>query len=472
MLSVAGTNRQILAQAPGDTPKQVSMAGVILTTAALAALSCIFALQMALHLALPAAVVVGVLWGVGIANLDRWLITATARQPTTWGNIKLALPRIFLAVIIGAVISTPITLQVFGSEIASEMTVMQAEKQAAFTSKLAQDPRYRALPSDRDEIVRLQKVAASGFNDGDVFKHPAVADLRSQLATVNKQLAKAEAAVVCEKEGTCGSGRVGAGPAFREKVELRDRLRAERKRLNGALNAKTAEVRSQVQQTATQTQDDAKARIEQLQETVRISQTALDAELQNNAAAVRNGDGLLARLTALERISNGSRTLATAHLALFLFFTAMECLPVLFKLLLSLGKPSLYENLSTTQDDAAYASVLAGLRTDHEKQDIDMRTTIEGHERRTWNQMEAEVEAAQRILDAQKALVAKAVDAWKVRQEQLLDTDLDRFINVPPEAGNRHPSNPPNDGTEASSAHRTDPQKQTPEPVVAVAVGG
>jgi hypothetical protein len=61
MLSVAGTNRQVLAQAPGDTPKQVSMAGVILTTAALAALSCIFALQMALHLALPAAVVVGVL---------------------------------------------------------------------------------------------------------------------------------------------------------------------------------------------------------------------------------------------------------------------------------------------------------------------------------------------------------------------------------------------------------------------------
>ena len=470
MLSVAGTNRQVLAQAPGDTPKQVSMAGVILTTAALAALSCIFALQMALHLALPAAVVVGVLWGVGIANLDRWLITATARQPTTWGNIKLALPRIILAVIIGAVISTPITLHVFGSEIATEITLMQAEDQAKFTSKLAQDPRYRDLPAQRAKIVRLQAIVASPFDESDVFKNPAVKDLRSQLATVDKQLAKAEAAVVCEKEGTCGSGRVGAGPAFREKVELRKRLRAQRKQLDGALDTKTKEVRSQVQTTATQTQADTKDSLKQLQEEVRISQAARDAEVKNNAAAVRNGDGLLARLTALERISNGSRTLATAHLALFLFFTAMECLPVFFKLLLSLGKPSLYENLSTTHDDSAYAKALAGVRTEHEKQDIDMRTTIEGHERRTWNQVEAEVEAAQRVLDAQMALVAKAVDAWKVRQEQLLDTDLDRFINVPPEASNRHPSNHPDDGTEASSAHRTDTQTQLQDP--AVVVGG
>ena len=248
MLSVAGTNRQVLAQAPGDTPKQVSMAGVILTTAALAALSCIFALQMALHLALPAAVVVGLLWGVGIANLDRWLITATARQPTTWGNIKLALPRIILAVIIGAVISTPITLQVFGSEIANEMTVMQAEEQAKFTSSLAQDPRYRDLPSQRAEIVRLQAIVASRFR-------------RERRVQESRRGGLAQPA----GRGRQAAGQGRSGRRVREGRNLRERTggsrsgvqregRASRPTTRAAqpvgcgARAKTAEVRSQVQQ--------------------------------------------------------------------------------------------------------------------------------------------------------------------------------------------------------------------------------
>ncbi len=312
--------------------------------------------------------------------------------------------------------------------------------------------------------MRLQAIVASPFDESDVFKNPAVADLRSQLATVDKQLAKAEAAVVCEKEGTCGSGRVGAGPAFREKASFATDYARSAPGWMGRSTPRRKRSDRRFKKPPPRRRPTPRPALSSCRKRSAPRKPHLDAELHNNAAAVRNGDGLLARLTALERISNGSRTLATAHLALFLFFTAMECLPVLFKLLLSLGKPSLYENLSTTHDDSAYAKALAGFRTDHEKQDIDMRTTIEGHERRTWNQMEAEVEAAQRVLDAQKALVAKAVEAWKVRQEQLLDTDLDRFINVPPEASNRHPSNHPDDGTEASSAHRT--HTQTPDPAV------
>ena len=434
LLVLAGTNVRVLNKAPGDTPKQISLAGVILTTAGLAVASSAFALRTALHLPLATALFIGLLWGVAIANLDRWLVTATARQPTVWGNVRLALPRLLLALIIGTVVSTPLTLEIFRSEINNELTVMQAEQKAAFTSRLADDARYRDLPAQREQIVMLQAEAASGVDEAQVYKNPAVTDLRQQLATVTTSLARAEEAVVCEKEGKCGSGKAGAGPAFNEKVALRDRLRSQSADLQTELDAKTKQVRAELQQSSTETRANAKARLSELQARVEQTTAAYDAEIQRNAAAVRNGDGLLARLHALERISSGDRLLLTAHIFLFLFFTAIECLPVLFKLLLSLGKPSLYEQLNTIEDESTYADAVRGFRAAHDEQEIDVRTSLEAHDARRRNQMQAEVEAAQMLLDAQKALASQAIVAWQAREEARLDSDLDLFITQPPDA--------------------------------------
>ena len=137
------------------------------------------------------------------------------------------------------------------------------------------------------------------------------------------------------------------------------------------------------------------------------TQAAYDAEIQRNAAAVRNGDGLLARLRALERISTGDDVLLTAHAALFLFFTAIECLPVLFKLLLYMAKPSLYELLTTIEDQTTYADAVRGFRAAQDEREIDVRTALESHDTRRRNQMRAEVETAQRVLDAQKSLAPR-----------------------------------------------------------------
>ena len=432
LLAVAGTNLRILDKAPGDTPKQVSLAGVILTTSGLAVVSSAFALRTALHLPIAAALCIGLLWGVAIANLDRWLVTGTGRQPTVWGNARLALPRLLLALIIGTVVSTPLTLEVFRGEINNELTVMQAEQKAAFTSRLAEDARYRDLPAQRKEIVTLQAQAATGVDEAEVYNNPAVGDLRGQLATVNALLVKAEEAVVCEKEGKCGSGKAGAGPAFNEKVVLRDRLRRQSSDLQRRLNANTTQVRAQLQQSSNETRANAEAQLRDLQARVDQTTAAKDAEIERNAAAVRNGDGLLARLHALERISTGDGVLLAAHLCLFLFFTAIECLPVLFKFLLSLGKPSLYEQLNTVEEQSTYADAVRGFRAAHDEQEIDLRTSLEAHETRRRNQLKAEVEAAQMMLDAQKSLASQAIAAWQAREEARLDSDLDSFLTQPP----------------------------------------
>jgi hypothetical protein len=55
--------------------------------------------------------------------------------------------------------------------------------------------------------------------------------------------------------------------------------------------------------------------------------------------------GLLARMEALSQFTSKSATLRTAYLALLLFITAIEILPVLVKFLMSLGPPTLYDKI-------------------------------------------------------------------------------------------------------------------------------
>src|SRR3954454_23997429 len=143
LLTVSGANRDVLRDAPKERTKQVAMGAVLVSTAAIAAVSESYALYVALHLWVPFALLGGLAWGLVILNLDRWLIVSSPRLATKLGTLAMGLPRGLLAILIGAVISTPLTLAVFSSEINAEVKVMAAEKESAFTAQLENDRRYK-----------------------------------------------------------------------------------------------------------------------------------------------------------------------------------------------------------------------------------------------------------------------------------------------------------------------------------------
>src|SRR4051794_19425200 len=274
----------------------------------------------------------------------------------------------------------------------------------------------------------MQEIAASGVSDAAVFNSPEVADLRGRMAAVDQRLAPAQRAVVCEQEGKCGSGKAGSGPAYAEKVKLRDRLQAQRDRLATALDAKTAQVRADLGRAARDTRTSQAPRLADLQRRVAATQRARDAEAAANHAAVVHGDGLLARLEALDRITTKSPALGTAHMLLFLFFLAMECAPVLFKMLLFFGKPSLYEQLATLGDEAVLTEERLHLTSVQEERAIEVRAALDAHEARLRNQLQAEVAAAQSLLDNQTRLARKIAKTWRLEQETRIETDLEGFL--------------------------------------------
>jgi hypothetical protein len=141
LLTVAGANRDVLREAPKERGKQVAMGAVLVCTAGLAAVSASYALHLALHLWVPVAIVGGLVWGLVILNLDRWLVVSTPRLKSTAGTLAMALPRVVLAVLIGAVVSTPLTLAVFEAEIDTEVQVMAAEAEDEFNQRMQDDSR-------------------------------------------------------------------------------------------------------------------------------------------------------------------------------------------------------------------------------------------------------------------------------------------------------------------------------------------
>ncbi len=417
LLTVAGANRDLLREAPKERTKQIAMGAVLVSVALIAAISATYALHLALHVPLAFAALGGLGWGLIILNLDRWLVVSTPRLKTKWGTIGMALPRVVLAVLIGAVVSTPLTLAVFQSEIDAEIRVMAAEEEDEFTQKLADDSRYSAIPDQKEQIEQLQAGLADEVAEDDVAGHPVVVDVQKRLDGITAQYDTAVATLLCEADGTCGTGDAGDGPATAARKADRDRLAAERESLIDELAATKSAVRAQLEAQELQTSADQQQRLEDLQTEVENAEQARAAEIRAHEEAVGNSDGILSRLSALERIGEKDPILGTAHLLLFLFMTAIECLPIIFKTMLALAPPSLYERLSALEEEKTEARMRLRMQTEYEEAETLARSALASAEARAARTLDAESRATGMVLDAQLAVTREGVRRW--RNDQL-----------------------------------------------------
>ncbi|MGY1737006.1 DUF4407 domain-containing protein [Geodermatophilus sp. SYSU D00684] len=416
LLTVAGANREVLQDAPKERGKQVAMGAVLVSTAALAAVSASYALYVALHLWVPVAVLGGLAWGLVILNLDRWLVVSTPRLKSKVGTIVMALPRVALAVLIGAVVSTPLTLAVFSAEIETEVEVMAAEAEDEFTQQLAEDTRYAQLPAMREQIATLQADIADGVTQADVDEDPAVAALQARFDDVDARYNAAEAAYNAELDGSGGTGQRGYGPATTARQADRDRLRAERDDVAAELEALKARTYQQLLTEEERNTVTQQAEVERLQGLVADAEEQRADDVAAHDAAVDDSDGILARMTAMERIQDDEPTLATAHALLFAFLTALECLPILFKTMLALAPPSLYERLLALGEEKVEERVRLRMQTEYEEAEVLAKSALAAAEARAARTLEAESRATGLVLEAQLEVTRQGVERWKDQQ--------------------------------------------------------
>jgi len=78
------------------------------------------------------SIVFGVIWGLIIFNIDRFIVTSTGKgdgtEAITWQEFKSAIPRIIMGTIIAMTISKPIEIRMFQTEIAKKLEEKQKEQ--------------------------------------------------------------------------------------------------------------------------------------------------------------------------------------------------------------------------------------------------------------------------------------------------------------------------------------------------------
>ncbi|WP_432711852.1 DUF4407 domain-containing protein [Pedobacter sp.] len=128
----AGVHIDTLKKYPTEHNKYIGIGATIFFTGLFAALSGGYAMYFVFKgdpSAIIFAIFFGLLWGLAIFNMDRYIVASIDKNASTWKQIGQATPRILLAIMIGIVISRPLELKIFDKEIKERLKVSYINSQ-------------------------------------------------------------------------------------------------------------------------------------------------------------------------------------------------------------------------------------------------------------------------------------------------------------------------------------------------------
>jgi hypothetical protein len=352
-LALSGADEEILAYVPSDRARFESLGWAILITSGMAMISMWFALSSALGINGILAIPVAVFWGLVIMGIDRWLITSMPIDGSR--KFAMAVPRVLLAVLLGTLISTPLVLRIFQTEINAQMAVMQQKNYSSFLANQQSSQVNQQVTTYSNELQQLNTVINShGAQTGNNAADPQLVAYNKQLTTLQGQLSHWTTlktqyynAYICQLYGGPTCPKKGAGPAYKASFASYQQASAQVTSTQGQIS----HVQDEIQQRDQFLSSTSKAS-QQQRYTEALNQQPLVRGEYNTAVQRKNqlqatffaqnqaAHGILMRLEALSQLSNGNFTVTAARFLLFLLFLVIECLPVTVKLL---QRPGQYE---------------------------------------------------------------------------------------------------------------------------------
>jgi len=128
----SGIHIDTLKKHPTEHNKYIGIGATIFFTGLFAALSGGYAMYFVFKGdsgAVIFALFFGLLWGLAIFNMDRYIVSSIDKNASTWKQIAQATPRILLAIMIGIVISRPLELKIFDKEIKERLKISYINSQ-------------------------------------------------------------------------------------------------------------------------------------------------------------------------------------------------------------------------------------------------------------------------------------------------------------------------------------------------------
>jgi len=269
--------------------EQVKFAGIggtIFFTAVMAFIASSYALFTVFD-SVYIAIGFGLVWGLLIFNLDRFIVSTIKKQGKPWLEFGQAIPRLILAVIIAVVIAKPLELKIFQKEI--DQVLLEQKNTLTLENKEQIAMQYTP------EINRVESEI-----DG----------LKKEIQNKENEVNDLYGTYIAEAEGREGTLKIGKGPVYKEKREKHDAILLELQNLR-------KENKEQITEK------------EQLIISLRDKQ---DKQTANSQPVIDGFDGLMARISALESLP------WLPSFFIFLLFLAIETSPILAKLISQQGE--------------------------------------------------------------------------------------------------------------------------------------
>ncbi|MCB0745960.1 MAG: DUF4407 domain-containing protein [Ignavibacteriae bacterium] len=319
------------------------------------------------------AIVFGLIWGLIIYNIDRFIITSTGKgdgtEAITWTEFKTALPRIIMGCIIAISISKPLEIRILKGEIDAKLQVKQEElKQEAI--KGIEDKYTARIAEKNAKIAEYQKE----INNAENSYTESVKDFNAELE---------------EKPNGSSSGY---GPdAARKEIIMNDR-KHDRDQMRLKFDPMIAE----------------------LNEEIKNYISDKNKEIDNLSFSLSGLDGLAERITIAED------EYPTVSWFLTLLFLAIELTPIFFKLMLI---KSPYDYMSDNYKALELAQNGVYIEEDYYEDK-------EGIQRELVRFLNAEklIQERKEFHDAQMRITKYAIEKFEESEKKKIDENPDDFI--------------------------------------------
>lgn len=336
-----GIREEVLDWVPSERARYTGLGVIVLNTGCLAAFAMLTALGKVVEAPVAALVPIALVWGWMIFSVDRWLITST-HGVRGMNRLLIFLPRLVLAILLAFTIAEPLTLRIFQNSLDTQV----------------QTTRTKQLDSDESLYQTCNPVSGqrnpSSACDGYHLTVPDPPDAaQRKLTTARQQQAQLQSIVAADQaqeqtltaryQGECAgtAGQDMSGTRGDGKLCQADRAAAQAFVQQSGLTAKQAALTA-LNTTIT-------GLIQQVGTAEQTYATQLHAAITRKMTEERKDlgqVGILDEWTALEQLSARSPFVFFGHWLLVLVLLAMDCLPVLAKLM---SESSAYDHLLAGQ---------------------------------------------------------------------------------------------------------------------------
>ncbi len=320
----------------------------------------------------------GLFWGVIIFFIDWYLVSSLKKENKFGRELLTATPRLILALFLAFVISRPLELKLFESEINTQLASINQLKANDFKENVNQS--FAEIKELEEQNKTYQQ------------KLDQLLQKRNELFNL----------VIEEAEGRSPVQKAGKGSVYREKKAAYDLMAAD-------YNEESARLIPLISAN--------NRRINELK-------ALRDVAIESGKKVVKQTDGFLARIEAYNALGQSNSIIRFTSLFILALFICIEVGPMFVKLI---SKRGVYDELLELEEIRLTAGGRQEMVQIREKTSRIIEVEKEKNKTRLQEELANQNDFTRWALEAQSEIGREKISRWKQRELAKLDDNLDDY---------------------------------------------